>query len=195
MVPRGGGPSMSRFATTLGILLLAGVTARAQWVSLGPEGGEVDSLVLHPTNPQILYAGGLAGLRKSTDGGASWSDADAGIGDSTWVLGLAIDPANPSTLYAGTDGIFKSTDAGATWTHLTNGIPPDINIIGAHKVMGVDPAVPSTLYVVGGNGEGAYRSTDSGASWTQIAGGATDIECVAVDPSSTVYFGTDTGVR
>src|SRR5262249_44134876 len=145
---------------TLGMLLLAGVTARAQWVSLGPEGGEVDSLVLHPTNPQILYAGGLAGVRKSTDGGASWTDADGGMRESTWVLGLAIDPAKPATLYAGTDGVFKSTDAGVTWTHLTNGIPSQVNIVGAHEPIAVDPTAPSTVYVIGGSGEGTFKSTD-----------------------------------
>src|SRR5215510_4571146 len=179
-----GGPPMSRLVIALGMLLLAGSAARAQWISLGPEGGEVDTLALHPTNPQILYAGGLAGIRKSTDGGASWSNADAGIAGDTWVLGLIIDPANPSTLYAGTDGVFKSTDAGATWTHLTNGIPPSINIVGAKDPMAIDPSNPSTVYVVGGNGEGVYKSTNAGASWTRIAGNAFDIGTVAVDPSS-----------
>src|SRR5262245_57307815 len=106
------------------MLLGAGSAAWAQWVRLGPEGGEVDSLVFHPTDPQILYAGALAGIRKSTDGGASWIDADTGITNNPWVLGLAIDPVTPSTVYAGSDGIWKSTDAGATWTHLANGIPP-----------------------------------------------------------------------
>lgn len=186
---------MSRFAIALGVLLLVGSTARGQWISLGPEGGEVDTVAFDPTDPQVLYAGGLAGLRKSTDGGASWSDADNGITDDTWVLGLLIDPVNPSTLYAGTDGVWKSTDAGATWTHLVNGIPASINIVGAHDPMAIDPAAPSTIYVVGGAGEGVFRSTDAGASWTRVAGGATDVEAVAVDPSSTVYFGTDDGVR
>ena len=33
------------------------------------------------------------------------------------VLSIAIDPATPSTIYAGTyGGVFKSTDSGATWS-------------------------------------------------------------------------------
>jgi photosystem II stability/assembly factor-like uncharacterized protein len=36
---------------------------------------------------------------------------------STLIGQLAVDPRNPSTLYAGTGGagVFKSTDGGATW--------------------------------------------------------------------------------
>src|SRR5207249_3860983 len=37
--------------------------------------------------------------------------------DGGWIQTLAIDPATPSTLYAGTFyGLFKSTDGGASWT-------------------------------------------------------------------------------
>ena len=40
---------------------------------------------------------------------------------------LALDPTNPSTLYAGTfiipgGGVFKSTDMGAHWTPINNGL-------------------------------------------------------------------------
>jgi hypothetical protein len=56
---------------------------------------------------------------RSTDGGAGWSASNSGlypIHDD--VYHLAIDPDNPSTLYAGTasDGIYGTTDGGAQWT-------------------------------------------------------------------------------
>jgi len=46
---------------------------------------------------------------KSTDGGASWSAINSGL-TNIRVRALAIDPANPTTLYAGTDGssVFKT---------------------------------------------------------------------------------------
>ena len=50
---------------------------------------------------------------KSTNGGATWSAVNTGLTD-TYVNALAIDPATPATLYAGTwgGGVFKSTNGG-----------------------------------------------------------------------------------
>ncbi len=53
-------------------------------------------------------------LPVSADAGVNrWSSIGPKGGD---CLALAIDPAQPATLYAGTtDGVSKSTDGGATW--------------------------------------------------------------------------------
>ena len=53
------------------------------------------------------------GVFKSTNGGGNWSAVNTGLTD-TDVRALAIDPATPATLYAGTDGggVFKSTNGG-----------------------------------------------------------------------------------
>jgi hypothetical protein len=42
----------------------------------------------------------------------------------TPVAALVIDPAHPSTLYAGLDfaGVFRSTDGGAAWTAANTGL-------------------------------------------------------------------------
>ena len=57
------------------------------------------------------------------------------------VFALAIDPTNPSTLYAGTTGgVFKSTDMGvsrAAINHVTN---------LAVFALAIDPTNPSTFY-------------------------------------------------
>jgi photosystem II stability/assembly factor-like uncharacterized protein len=78
------------------------------------------ALVIDPLNPATLYVGArIAGVFKSTDGGASWTSANSGLPASQGVsIGpLVIDPLNPATLYAGTSnaGVFKSADGGATW--------------------------------------------------------------------------------
>lgn len=63
--------------------------------------------------------------------------------DGGSISALAIDPATPSTLYAGTvgGGVFKSADGGATWRPRNTGLT---NLsIGA---LAIDPAIPSTLH-------------------------------------------------
>jgi photosystem II stability/assembly factor-like uncharacterized protein len=55
---------------------------------------------------------------KSTNGGANWSAVNTGL-TNLYVNALAIDPTNPNTLYAGTNGggVFKSTTAARTGAH------------------------------------------------------------------------------
>ena len=59
------------------------------------------------------------------------------------IIALAIDPATPTTLYAGTDfgGVFKSTDGGENWSAANTGLTSgDVNALA------IDPETPTTLY-------------------------------------------------
>jgi photosystem II stability/assembly factor-like uncharacterized protein len=102
------------------------------WVSLGPGniGGRTRAIVLDPTNPQIIWAGGAGGgIWKSEDGGNHFFPAN----DLMVCLAtscLVMDPGNPQIIYAGTGegffntdairgaGIFRTTDGGTTWSQL-----------------------------------------------------------------------------
>jgi photosystem II stability/assembly factor-like uncharacterized protein len=167
-----------------------------EWTSLGwPEGGNVQSLVIDPQNPNTLYATGSAGvgILKSTNGGASWRAINFGL-TSTAVSSLAIVPQNPSTLYAGTSGsgVFKSTDGGESWG--STSLP---NTFVTALAAGVPD--PGTVYVAGISGgtswavSGIYKSRDGGITWTQIAPDVPGrvIQVLTIDPHnpSTVYAG------
>ena len=83
------------------------------------------------------------GVFKSTDSGGTWAAANTGL-TSLDVLALAINPATPSTLYAGTygGGVFKSNDSGGTWAAVNAGLPnpPSVNALA------LDPTGVTTLY-------------------------------------------------
>jgi len=85
---------------------------------------DVRAVVVDPSTPATVYAGSTyAGVLKSTDGGATWSPMNAGLGALPSVESLAIDPITPATLYTCIiGGIFKSTDGGASWLAANNGL-------------------------------------------------------------------------
>ncbi len=75
--------------------------------------GRSGGVQLHRSNPQILYVnteGG--GIFKSTDAGGSWFAINGSLTELT-VFGLAMDPNNPTTLYAATaQSVFKTVTGG-----------------------------------------------------------------------------------
>ena len=105
------------------------------------------------------------------------------------ITSIAVDPANSSTVYAGTDGggIFKSSDGGQSWAAANSGLTdPDLNVVA------IAPSSPETLYV-GTDGSGVFKSTDGGQTWSAINTGVTyrDIRALAVHPanSNIIYAG------
>lgn len=168
----------------------AGGPTAAWQVSAGLYGGSVQTVVVDPKTPAIMWAGTYgAGIFKSGDGGVTWSATGKGL---TWpnVYKLAIDPKKTSTVYAivvaGRPGfagnqVFRTQDSGATWTQLTIAVPPVENVyydIQPHpKAAGI---VDILTY------EGIYRSSDDGATFAPQYGGipANSLQrSFAVDPS------------
>lgn len=80
----------------------------------------VYSLVVSPSNPDILYVGTEVGVFASSNGGQTWSPAFAGSSADTLVYSLVVSasaPSDPDIIYAGTeDGVFASKDGGETWS-------------------------------------------------------------------------------
>ena len=110
------------------------------------------------------------------------------------TVALAINPSNPTTLYAGTDGggVFKSTDSGGTWTPASAGLT-NLYVYA----FAINPANPATLYA-GTLGGGIFRSTNSGGSWAAANRGLTNSYARALAINSTtpdiLFAGTDDGV-
>lgn len=186
-------------ALALCTLLAAGTMAPAaagtnQWTGAGPYGGLVTVLVRDPKTPANLYAAGISGIYKSGDGGANWALASNGIVDPS-VDAIAIDPATPTTLYAGSlygGTLVKSTDGAKSWTPLASG--PTLAV-----AIAIDPKTTSTLYVAQSR-NGLSRSSDGGNSWTRLnsanfPNAFATFKALAIDPvtTTTIYAGEQGG--
>ena len=121
------------------------------WTNVGlPESHHIGRIVVHPTDPDIVYVAALGhlyseneerGLYKSTNGGQSWQKVLGPVvrGKNIGVVDVKMDPSNPQVLYAATfdkvrtpftydlggpgSRVYKTTDGGANWTVLENGLP------------------------------------------------------------------------
>jgi photosystem II stability/assembly factor-like uncharacterized protein len=135
--------------------------AGATWQRLaGGFGTDSDTgaLALNPTNPDTLYLGGV-GLFKSNDSGTTWRSA--GLTGSI-VYELALDPKEPATIYAGTDGgLFKSTDGGAHWRSLGDALD-GIRV----ETLAIDRQHRNTLYA--GTDREVLKSADGGQTWRRF---------------------------
>ena len=162
------------------------------WRSIGLKG--VISLALDATNPEIVYAGagprppfGKDGVFKSTDGGASWRAI--GLQGSA-VTALAVDPEQPTNVFAGTyGGIFKSTDGGASWR--------PAGLAGKRVVRSLlDPQDPQTLYAEAwweNDGHDTFKSSDGGRTWQALTIGR-EAELLALHPQSSARLYADSNI-
>jgi photosystem II stability/assembly factor-like uncharacterized protein len=75
-------------------------------------GFPVYKLVVHPSDPDTVYAATGTGLWFTGDGGVTWSNLNPG-----WITDVAMDPADSSILYLGkaTVGVLKTYNSGLTW--------------------------------------------------------------------------------
>ena len=138
------------------------------------------------------YIGTQDSVRRSTDGGISWSLLNLGIGLNDQVFDVALDPSNPSIIWAGIGdagglqsvNVMRSTDSGATWSNRTPPLATPISCRG----IAVDPTDSNTVIAVFGGSFGGgevWTTTDGGDSWTDRSAGLPDNPMQAV-----IYDGT-----
>jgi len=104
-------------------------------------------------DPRIVHSGGDGRVYKSTDAGASWAPANAGLPDVGYNV-IAIDPTRHATVYTGVyfnnPAVYRSTDGGRTWGGFADGL----DVYAAHTLT-IDPTNPSRLYA--GTDQGVYE--------------------------------------
>jgi photosystem II stability/assembly factor-like uncharacterized protein len=142
-------------------------------------------LAVSPTTPVTVYTGYFQSpalkpdghLAKSTDGGATWNAADAGLSYID-VRALTVDPVNSSRIYAGMGGassstaLFKSADGGASWTSFTQFDLSDVHPLwyGWISSLVIDSRSPNSVYAAAQTYDGyhaVFKTKDGGTNWTR----------------------------
>jgi len=128
---------------------------------------------VHPTDPNVVFAGTSDGVYRSTDAGKSFTRTDFPK-DGRQIWSFLVDASNPKRVYAGGSpiSIYRSEDCGETWKTMPDPGMPDRAVMPfACRVMRMaqHPTKPGTIY---GALEvnGVMRSDDGGESWTDVSG-------------------------
>ena len=161
--------------------------AASEWVrTSGPAGGIVNSVEVHPANPDILYIAGYGGgVYKSVNGGASWSLTLKIVDEANPIQDLILSPQDPELIYALTDGLFRSQDGGTTWEQ-----PAALGSLSSLAMLRSNPS----LLVCGDTAGHVLKSPDGGETWTAITANlpAAEIADIALVSESEIFVGTAT---
>ncbi len=162
------------------------------WRHIGlPEAGQIGRIVVHPNDPDIVYAAVLGhifgpnperGVYRSTNGGLTWTKV-LFVSDRAGAVDLAMDASNPRVLYAAIwqverkpwtmvsggpgSGLYKTSDGGNTWVELTEGLPEGVK---GRIAVAVSPAAPSRVWALVEHDEGGlFRSDDGGRKFRRVS--------------------------
>jgi len=175
-----GGSSSGVYKTTDGgatwTLLVSGITDNLA----------IQSITVHPTNPNIAYIAVFDGVNaatngvyKTTNGGTNWTAASTGITNKN-ILTVMLNPVNPNTVYAGSSlilpgstgpsTIYKSYDAGNSWSLFSTGLPTGTTTGDPIRAMSMSTLDTNTVLAALFENDttgGTYLTTNGGTSWNK----------------------------
>ncbi len=187
--------------------------AGTNWNSVFSNGSRIE-LAVSAANADLVVAvvsddlGGLTGIYKSTDSGASFTQildgttknllgyetngSDAG-GQGWYDLAIAVSPTDANTIFIGGVNTWKSTDGGTTWSISSHWAGADgIKEVHADKHT-LNYRSNGDLFE--GNDGGIYISTDNGTNWTDKSNGLVISQIYKLSVSAQESTKTLTGLQ
>jgi photosystem II stability/assembly factor-like uncharacterized protein len=169
---------------TLFFLIAASLQAQNFWENVAQfTVGQFSGKTAFVTKDNLLFAGNLAGLYRSSNNGDNWTQLT--LNHSV----LSLTKNSQGILFAGTldNGIYYSTNDGNTW--MVRGVNT-----GSFGPM----AVNSNDHIFAGSpGVGMFRSTNNGLNWTQINSGLTNnnVNSISINSNGVIFLGTQNRVH
>ena len=126
----------------------------------------VNRVIVHPQNPDIVFAATNEGLYRSLDGGSSWQTVFSDYGR---VQQIIANPLNFNTLFIAVfaKGIYRSSDMGTTWQKVSG----EISSLGRIE-LAIAMADTNYLYATAAQTDGSLRgffqSTNGGKEWLYL---------------------------
>ncbi|NYF80953.1 WD40/YVTN/BNR-like repeat-containing protein [Granulicella arctica] len=158
-------------------------------------GQSIRALAQSASDSKVWVAGTLTGVQLSEDNAEHWHlISPSGSTEIHEVESVAIDPANPKLIYAGTWHLpWKTTDGGTSWHSIKEGVIDDSDVFSII----IDPVHPNTVYASACSG--IYKSDNAGGRFQKVEGipsTARRTRVLMQDPKNldTVFAGTTEGL-
>lgn len=146
------------------------------WTAISPVTGNLNELVVAPSNDQYIYASLGTTLHRTANGGTTWSTYTA----PATITDIAVKYNDPTRVWitttSSTQPVLLSTDAGATFTNISSGLP---TIAGRSIV--VDDFTTEGIYV--GMNIGVYYRNLANPTWTLFGTGLPQVAVNEVELS------------
>jgi photosystem II stability/assembly factor-like uncharacterized protein len=152
----------------------------------------VRALAVHPTRPEVIFAGADAGLGRSDDAGTRWTRVDSPFNDEQ-VWAVAIDPNDPDSMFVGTGApsraaLYRTEDGGATWDRLPPELPEHCAGVSKPRILTATyDHVDNKSMWFGVEEGGLWRSRNRGDTWERLDGAdlphgvnVSDVHCIVV---------------
>lgn len=147
-----------------------------------PEFGQcVHKVVMHPSNPEILYQQNHCGMYRSENGGEDWIDIGEGKLPSRFGFPIGVLPHEPDTIFivpeesdayrVSVDGrfaVWRSRNRGDSWERLTKGLPDRAHLVVLREAMAVDDLEDAGVYVGTSTGQ-IFHTRNAGDTWDLLA--------------------------
>lgn len=149
---------------------------------VGPADG-IEAMI-DPSNPTMVQYASIqqGGLTRTDDGWASEINISPPANGCGFVWPMVMDPATPTTIYAGCDEIYKSTNKGDSWAAITSG-QSNGNV---YTRVAIAPSNANIIYASYGTAN-MVVTTNGGTSWTTLTvpgGGFDELTGIAVAPTN-----------
>ena len=189
-----GEPHYIRLSTAHGNGVYRSTDAGETWTHVGlPRTGRIADIEVHPRDPDVVYVCAVGhgfepqperGVYRTRDGGGTWERV-LSVNDSTGCSDLALNPEDPSELYAGMwqldidtwglhsggpgSGVYVTRDGGDHWRELAGGgLPAAADSVGKVAVA-LAPSDPDRVYaLLQQHDPTLYRTSDGGRSWRLV---------------------------
>jgi photosystem II stability/assembly factor-like uncharacterized protein len=155
----------------------------SSWVQMGNTGGSsaITEFAVAPSNSQVIYVLYPGTIRKTTDGGATWTNVTQNVpaGNATFIT---IDPNDENTAWVTVSGytagskIYQTVDGGATWMNISSNLP---NLPANCSVY--EPGSNDRIYV--GMDVGIYYKDNSSTTWTLYNTGLPNVAVMDMEMS------------
>jgi photosystem II stability/assembly factor-like uncharacterized protein len=143
---------------------------------------DTHELRTHRKSPKRLYSAAGDGYFESQDYGVSWKNLDEGLGEHTYLLGIAVNSHDPENIVVSAASnawqahyrqgaesfVYRRSydihDNDETWALTTDGLPESKGTI--ISLIESNPKIKDEFYCL--NNRGIYCSKDSGISWDML---------------------------